>query len=223
MAQKAKRVKHDAYLTTPEVAAAVVEDVLRTVEGRPALLRSREVLEVLEPSAGEGAFVAALLNAQQVGVSMRHTWVTAVEPREKARTKIWSQHVPHPQLTLCPATFEAYVRLSPNMFFDLVIGNPPFSRAEEHIKLARERARWVAFLLRLSMLGSQRRASTLWSQPGLYSVRPLARRPAFIRPGKPLRSDNSEYAIFLWQRGYQGVAQLLPPLDVPLASRRRVG
>jgi len=89
--------------------------------------------------------------------------------------------------------------------------------------LTGEHGRWVAFLLRLSMLGSQRRASTLWSQPGRYSVRPLARRPAFIRPRKPLRSDNSEYAIFLWQHGYQGVAQLLPPLDVPLASRRRVG
>lgn len=222
MAQKTKRVKHDAYLTTPEVAAAVVEDVLRTVEERPAMLTSREVLSVLEPSAGEGAFVTALLDAQQVGASMRRTAVTGVEPRVAAMGKLWL-HMPHPRLTLCQTTFEEFVRLAPNAFFDLVIGNPPFSHAEEHIKLAREHGRWVAFLLRLSMLGSQRRASTLWSQPGLYSVRPLARRPAFIRPRKPLRSDNSEYAIFLWQYGYQGVAQLLPPLDVPLASRRRVG
>lgn len=221
MTQKTKRVKHDAYLTTPEVAAAVVEDVLRTVEGRPAMSSSRETLSVLEPSAGEGAFVAALLDAQRVGASTRYTKVTAVEPREKAMRKL-GMHLPHPRLTLYQTTFEEFATAHSLAFFDLVIGNPPFSHAEKHIQLARERGRWVAFLLRLSMLGSQRRASTLWSQPGLYSVRPLARRPAFIRPGKPLRSDNSEYGIFLWQYAYQGVAQLLPPLDVPLASRRRV-
>ncbi len=171
---------------------------------------------------GEGAFVTALLDAQQAGASTRYTKVAAVEPREKAMRKLWL-HLPHPRLTLYQTTFEEFATAHSLAFFDLVIGNPPFSRAEKHIQLARERGRWVAFLLRLSMLGSQRRASTLWSQPGLYSVRPLARRPAFIRPGKPLRSDNSEYGIFLWQHGYQGVAQLLPPLDVPLASRRHVG
>jgi hypothetical protein len=92
---------------------------------------------------------------------------------------------------------------------DLIIGNPPYFLAEEHVALARETAPWVAFLLRLSFLGSQERGRTLWSLPGLRWLIPISRRPSFTGGG----SDASEYAVFVWERGFTGNAVVLPHLQ----------
>jgi hypothetical protein len=92
---------------------------------------------------------------------------------------------------------------------DLIIGNPPYMLAEEHVTLARKTGAWVAFLLRLSFLGSQARAKTVWASPGLRWLIPISRRPSFTGGG----SDASEYAVFVWGRGFTGNAVVLPHLQ----------
>lgn len=186
----------DAYLTADDLAQAIT-DRLATIIPAPAT--------VLEPSAGEGAFVRAVTK----------TWpgaaIDAVEPRIVG------------PLVLQPArvwmtTLEQFTEEEPapgapprRPRYDLVVGNPPYLCAESHVVLARKLGRCVAFLLRMSFLSSQGRVERLWdAQPGLRWLIPLAQRPSFTGKG----TDNSEYAIFVWEDGFTGSARILPHLWV---------
>ena len=205
-AAKTKRAKHDAYLTPDRLAQALVTKTAHIIRDDGNLLDS-----ALEPSAGEGAFVRGLYKHFNGYPRPR---ICAVEPRAAAVAKL--QKLPMPAgVALYCMTFEQWAaqRAAEPEVLDLIIGNPPFSHAEQHIALARKHARYVAFLLRLSMLGSQRRAQTLWNTPGLLAVVPLAQRPAFIWPRKKKKgTDNSEYGLFVWRHGYSGDAVLHRPL-----------
>lgn len=213
-AAKTKRVKHDAYLTPDRLAQALVAKTAHIILGR-----GEQVASVLEPSAGEGAFVRGLYDHFTEYPRPR---IQAVEPRAAAIVKL--QERTPARVALHHMTFEQWAtqRAAEPEVLDLIIGNPPFSRAEQHIALARKHARYVAFLLRLSMLGSQRRAQTLWSTPGLLAVVPLAQRPVFIRPGKKKKkgTDNSEYGLFVWRHGYSGDAVLHRPLVLDNPKKR---
>lgn len=87
----------------------------------------------------------------------------------------------------------------PRSDYDLIITNPPFSRAREFIDRAklwrRDERSVVAMLLRVSFLGSQSRAK--WLRTDLPSLYVTPRRPCFVRGS----SDNCEYAWFLWGPG----------------------
>lgn len=178
----------DAYLTPQPLANAIALALARYIPAPQS---------ILEPSAGEGAFVNA---AQLAWPSAR---IQAVEPRYEAssRLKVPTYH----------GVLEMYVQ-GPDAFrqFDLALGNPPYVRAEAHVALCRTQARTVAFLLRMSFLGSRRRASTLWNKPGLMYLMPLAQRPSFTGGG----TDTSEYAVFVWERGFDGRPTILPHLWV---------
>lgn len=174
-----KRLKDDAYLTEPPLAHAIVRHLSYFIAPET----------VLEPSSGEGHFVHAV----------RTRWptahITSVDVRSKVakKNRVSDKHI--------VGRFED---CSFEKTFDLAVGNPPFSLAEEHIKLARLAAVHVAFLLRMSFLGSQGRAQRLWRKPGLWLLIPLAERPSFIG-GK---TDNSEYGVFVWKQGYVGKPML---------------
>ena len=92
--------------------------------------------------------------------------------------------------------------------YNLIMGNPPYSLAEEFIRksleLIEERG-YVYFLLPLNFLGSRRRELGLFREHPLKEVVVLSRRPSFFSvDGKPNSTDTMNYAMFLWQKGYTG-------------------
>jgi hypothetical protein len=94
--------------------------------------------------------------------------------------------------------------------WDLIVGNPDFGQAEAFIRRSLELVRpggHVAFLLRLSMLGTKTRVA-LYTEYPLFSLQPITPRPSFIGGA----TDSSEYGKFVWQRGFQGRGSVLPPL-----------
>lgn len=92
--------------------------------------------------------------------------------------------------------------------YNVVIGNPPYSLAEEFIRkslsLVEDRG-YVYFLLQLNFLGSQRRQAGLFSEHPLKELVVLGRRPSFFSvDNKTNSTDTLNYAMFLWQKGYRG-------------------
>ena len=78
---------------------------------------------------------------------------------------------------------------------DLIIGNPPYSKAQEFVEHSLVRANTVIMLLRLAFLSSKKRYpfNTINQITALYT---LASRPRFIN-GK---SDYSDYGWFVWDK-----------------------
>ncbi len=194
---KAERHPKDLY-ETPQALANAICGRLAGVLPKPE--------RIIEPSAGGGNFVRAV----------RSVWPSA---------QVWAIDIDANHLDAlreagansCDAMDFLYAEpprppVSPTLF----IGNPPFIDGQGHIEHALKimgDGDHLAFLLRLSMLGSQERAESLWAKPGLRFLMPVAQRPSFglNKHGKP-GTDNSEYAVFVWKKGYEGNAELLPHL-----------
>ena len=81
--------------------------------------------------------------------------------------------------------------------FDLAIGNPPFSLAEQFVVKSLEHARQVMLLLRAGFLAGKKRYQ-LFDKHQPRNVWLLAQRPSFTGKG----TDSAEYCIVHWdQRG----------------------
>lgn len=79
---------------------------------------------------------------------------------------------------------------------DLILTNPPYALAMEFVQRAiASGAGYVAMLLRLNWLASQKRAA--WMRAHTPSVYVLPRRPSFTGKG----TDATEYAWMVWRRG----------------------
>lgn len=170
----------DAYYTDPALARALV-----------GLLDIRPGDEVLEPHAGGGAFVDALLQRTPtvVGADINPTlsWYT-----------------------------QDFLTLEPTTRFDWVVGNPPFTDFEKHVAMALTIAPRVAFLLRLTTLASAARIP-LWKQWPLRRLTVLAERPSFTSDG---RSDSCDYGWFLFDWAWKGrTAEVVPAWSWRAAAR----
>lgn len=89
-------------------------------------------------------------------------------------------------------------------FFDLVAGNPPYKYAEAFIRKGLSELKeggYLLFLLRLSFLEGQARYRGLFYEYPLKSVVVSPRRVSFSGNKK---SNETAYAVYLWQKGYQG-------------------
>jgi hypothetical protein len=185
-----RRQRHtgDFYATPQSLADAICRSVARSVIARPE--------SIIEPSAGSGAFVRA---AHAVFPGARITAVD-VEPACEIFCRMAGA-----------SEFNCVDWVSPGVVggFELCIGNPPYDAAETHLERALLRAHTVAFLLRLSFLGSQGRHQRGVFK-GLRFVQPIIGRPSFTSDG---RTDSSEYALFVWRNGYTDRAELLPGLE----------
>lgn len=148
----------------------------------------------IEPSAGHGAIIKAV-NAIRSDVR----WA-GFEIRPEAR-----EH-------LDPLVFN---HGSVNMDFlktnwldtpAVVIGNPPYSQAMEFVTHALYSGAYVAFLLRLNFLGSDKRSAFMRGHmPDVYV---LPNRPSFTGGG----TDAIEYAWMVWppnHERYIGHSQVL--------------
>jgi hypothetical protein len=183
-----ERIGNDAYLTPPALALAICRR-LHMLGVRPT--------RVLEPGAGLRAFMDAA----------EATW-------PEAAVTGWDLAPQRPGV-FC-GDFLALPRTDA---YSLVLGNPPYLLAEEFVHAGLRHAApggFVAFLLRLSFLGGQRRASTIYAARNLRYLAPIAPRPSFTPDGK---TDAAEYALFVWRRDHVGNAELLAPLSWDRSSQ----
>ena len=177
----------DDYYATP---AWCVESVL------PRLRPDRSMV-VLDPAAGEGAILSAVL-------AYEGSFITKAIELNPERAKI-CQEVAHVR------TGDALTMIWPPA--DLILANPPFSLALEFVRLACHHLRlWgggkAAFLLRLAFLESKERNTFLRGRmPDEIYV--LPRRPSFVG-GK---TDSCAYAWFVWGPEAHGEAAKISVLE----------
>lgn len=138
-------------------------------------------LNILEPAAGGGKMVKVLKEA-------------------------WPDATIHAQDIRGTPSID-FLKQAPKAAYDLIITNPPFSRALEFIqhalKFRRDEQSVVAFILRLNFLGSRKRAQWLRDHQPAVHVSP--KRPAFTDNGK---TDSCEYAWFLWQEPFLETSEI---------------
>ncbi len=181
--RKGKRAKGDFYETPQWAIDAILSHL--PIAGEPI---------ILDAGAGNGAIAARLaeLNpkAEIVGVEKNPELV------EKARARnLYSTEFVEADFLKGAGTWTIAAP-------DLVIMNPPFSRAFEFIARARElvkRGGTVAALLRVNCMAGKSRSEFHKKHP--CDVHVLAKRPSFVGGG---RTDATEYAWFVWGPGGGG-------------------
>ena len=93
--------------------------------------------------------------------------------------------------------------------YDMIITNPPFNLAQEFTEHALEMVKeggLVIMLQRLNWLGSQKR-KPMWQKLPLAAVYVHSKRPGFD-PEKPRKTDSTEYAHFVFCKGYHLAPEL---------------
>lgn len=191
------RVELDAYFTPPELAQAIVERIEADGYWRGG--------NVLEPSAGKGAFANAALYLQPHSVTCFD--IDPERCRELSAEAIF-------RVRRCDFLQELI-----GDTYELVIGNPPFLGAEEHVRralLMRAPFGCVAFLLRLAFLETVER-QPFWAEHPASHVYVLTRRPSFTGTG----TDNCAYGVFVWANWHRGPT-LMSHLDWKPAKRAKV-
>lgn len=174
------REPHDDYPTPGPLVRLIVDQLAR--DGvHPA--------RVLEPSCGSGRFMRASQrawpDAKVMGIEINEDHV------QTARS--------HGLRVMCADMLT--VDRDRMGHFDLIVGNPPFSLAEQFVRRLRPLMRaggTLAFLLRLNFLGGQKRYGSLWTKWPPAQVYGLPCRPAF-KVGIN-KTDMTEYGVFCWTK-----------------------
>lgn len=156
---------HEFYPTPLKLAELLVERLLWQIQLPPG-----STPQILEPSAGSGSFVFPL--AKIPGAT-----VTAIEPFIVAPDNLpenveWGEY----------SVEQLHEALEGDRPFDLVCGNPPYTKAEEHLRLLMTMGRkggGVGFLLRLGFLASRGRVPFFSAYPPKH-VYVLPTRPSFV-------------------------------------------
>jgi hypothetical protein len=213
-----KRRDRDLYETPIPCATALCNRVARLLpqpvepvpdsfdHGDGPAMRQRP-MRIIEPSAGGGHFVQA---ARAVWADSK---ILAVDLHASNAVKLQAVGVTSYIVGRWQDQNEV-------MDADLHIGNPPYSEAEEHVahslKVMRDGA-YGGFLLPVTFIATQGRCERLWTKwpetnMGVGQLRyffALAERPSYTGDGQ---TDMTEYAFYLFQKGYTGNPELLPPL-----------
>lgn len=186
------------FYPTPDLLALACCKAVREIVPKPGI--------ILEPSAGSGAFVRA---ARQVWGGRDDAIIHAVELRVEERDGLLDCTDAADIVSTC--SLEDFLKDMPSeaAVFNqkvLVVGNPPYSLAQEHIMLLLDNLRpgsTIAFLLKLGFLGTKTRADCLWKVGQCKYVWPILGRPSFVKSDRA-SSDVNEYALFVWEVGYTG-------------------
>lgn len=163
----------------------------------------------LEPAAGDGAIIRAC-NARMGHIP---TW-TVVELQERFKSDL--------EALVDPSRVHigSYMNTGLNSQFEVVITNPPFSKALEFIKKSIDlESKYVCMLLRLNFMGTGERSDFLRKQtPDIYVI---PNRPSFNGKG----TDSIEYAWFIWKAdnlyGRTGSAKIKILKDTPVNLRKK--
>ena len=170
------RITNDAYYTPDRLAQKLV-----------GLLPITNRQHVVEPHAGGGAFVRALLPVANS--------VTAYDIDPAA-----------PGLKLATYGFDGdFLTVPVGYMSDWIVGNPPFHGFEKHIDHALKLAPDVAFLLRLAAMESASRIDK-WKTWPLRKVWVLAERPSFTGG----TTDSCAYGFFWFDLRHRGAAEVVP-------------
>lgn len=188
---------------TPQHAARSAADLCWDQRMRSSL---GEPWRVLEPSAGRGALIDALLERCQPD---ERTMIDAVELDSDAASELADKAIAWP--CRVRVHLDDYLeRKAPSTPYDLAILNPPYEGGLDSLFMAKamnESLRVVA-LLRLALLESKRSHERIWSRirPGewwLQYLCPFVSRPAFELDGKPTEPGKTAFMLVAMQRhGY---------------------
>jgi hypothetical protein len=161
----------DAYYTPDTLAETLV-----------SLLPIRPTDTALEPHAGGGAFVRALVRR----LGKERVWAQDINPAAPGL-----QELPGGQAEPCDFLEQC---LGPAAGPTWIVGNPPYGAAAAHLHRALECTyQHVAFLLRLAFLESTARVP-LWTRYPPRKVWVLVQRPSFTGTG----TDSCAYGWFWW-------------------------
>ena len=136
---------------------------------------------VLEPSAGNGNICKVFKEYYP------NKDLTAVELREEEYNNLC-------QLNIDDVIINSYYNIRDE--YDIIIGNPPYSEAQEFIEhsfgLLKENGILI-FLLRTNFLESKKRYE-FWKKHPLTKLYTLSKRPSFTGKG----TDATSYSWFIW-------------------------
>jgi SAM-dependent methyltransferase len=175
------RTSFDYYLTPNSLCCACL-DVLPT-ELTPCT--------ILDPGAGTGVWGDA------ARVRYPHSRIVGCELRLEHPTASYD-HWRHGDFLAMPF-YESY---------ELIIGNPPYDRAEAFVRKSLDLLTpggYLLLLLRLGFLEGQERGDALWIEYPPQLVAVCSARPSFTGDSK---TDATAYACFLWQEGERPTPQL---------------
>ena len=189
-----KRRALDAYYTPDKLAELLVS----------LLPIGPDDLELFDPHVGGGAFVRAFIRATGIGYGMD------IDPAAPGRTDctVFKQGDFLTDTTLeagAPATALGARWDHLRDGIEWIVGNPPYSTAQDHVERALEVSeRHVAFLLRLGFLESAKRLP-FWAKHPCRKVWVLSSRPSFTGNG---RHDSCAYGFFWWDKDHTGPTEL---------------
>jgi hypothetical protein len=170
----------DRYYTPDRLARAVVAYLRRHHWSRRTPLL--DVLRVVEPSVGSGAWVRALRDVEACHVTGYDLdgAATGLAECDVAHVDDWAT---------APLTER----------WDWAIGNPPYKDATAHIARALKTADNVAMLVRATWLHAQSRALLL-SAHRPCAILAVRGRPSFTAGG----TDTSDYVVVVWRDEWRG-------------------
>jgi len=162
----------------------------------------------LEPGAGDGGIIKAANRWIVSCTSFATPLWTAVEIQPRFRPAL-TKLQPNVLIIDDFLNLKLSMALTPTPSF--VIGNPPYSLAQEFVQQSFDLAPNIAMLLRLNWAGSQKRYEFMREYPPEIWV--LSQRPSFEATKK---RDSVEYAWFLWgDIARAGHFEVLPPWSEP--------
>lgn len=176
--------------------SGLLKDVMPTCAGAQ--------LRCLEPCVGGGAWVAGLEAASRGlgGDPSRASWVVMDADPEAPGLRLWKERVAEAVVgDFLTTPWEGWK-------FDVVISNPPNSRAQKVVEESIRRLDWhgvAAFLLPASWMAAKKRRGWLSLNPprvvALVPWRPSFEGPAAELQGTGEGSPTQDYALHVWVNG----------------------
>jgi len=138
---------------------------------------------ILEPCAGNGNFIRII---REMGYNDH---ITAIEIREEEKNNLKNNGSSEIEI-------ENFLNYIPIKQYKTIIGNPPYSLAQEIIEKCFQisnKNTEIIMLLRLAFLESNKRYE-FWQQHPVNKLYILSQRPSFTGKG----TDATAYAFFVW-------------------------
>ena len=205
-----EREENDVYLTRYPLALAICEKLKADgVIVAPSVM--------MEPSAGGGSFVSAMAEVwapRTLYCNDLNSGLILPEHEDRARFCIerahLGRHESHGKLISLEGDFlQIEQRNVPGI--QAIVGNPPFTFAEQHVRhaislLAPGGA--LAFLLPVNFLSGIKRVGGLYREHPPEYVYVIDKRPQFVdgyrinKHGKRVKkgTDSNEYGVFVWRK-----------------------